>query len=276
MENSTPLNLGSPNSVCCSSLISFDSKQRLSSVRKVIILAAGIGQRLYPLTKSIPKCLLKVGGESILAKTLYSLEQAGISEVLLIAGHCAEALKSHIKSYKSISFKLLFNPFYAQYNNSYSLWLAGKHLCDGFILFNSDVIASSDLIHRVVNSQSTDFMVVDDRKVYEKEAMKVKREGKRIIAISKDLQPKDYDGEYIGIAKFSPEVGKQLYGELCHLAALNDGFSKFYEAAIDRLLARFPIAKFSTDSEPWIEIDDFTDLARAKKMYQDGHFEPMR
>jgi len=234
-------------------------------MKRVIILAAGVGQRLYPLTKPIPKCLLKVGNLSILDRILQSLEKFGADEALIVAGHEIRKIESAIiKQNYSMLIKILFNPCYAQYNNIYSLWLAREYLSDGFVLYNSDVITPSELISNVFNSRHSDFLVIDEKRELGREEMKVKIQNNRIVAISKELDPQIADGEYIGIAKFSGDGGRILATELDALIRNNDT-QVFYEAALANLLAYYPITKFSTNGAPWIEVDSFADLAMARE-----------
>ncbi|MEO0114494.1 MAG: phosphocholine cytidylyltransferase family protein [candidate division WOR-3 bacterium] len=235
---------------------------------RVIILAAGVGKRLYPLTKTRPKCLLQIGKFSILEWTLSALAGAGVKEVLIVTGHQAPALERTLISFEQtfrLKIRPIFNPYYAHYNNSYSLLLAlREHQNGDFVLYNSDVLVGLDLIYEIIATTDSDFLVIDEKSSLGEEAMKVKTENNRIIAIGKELDPAGSDGEYIGIAKFSADGCRRIVNELDRLGQIKDGYQQFYEAAIAHLLPYYPIKKFSTNGASWIEIDSFADLNEAK------------
>jgi choline kinase len=101
-----------------------------------IILAAGRGGRLGPLTAEKPKCLLRVGTGSLLDHQLDALRVNGVESVVVVAGYCAEAVEAELAGRAS----LLLNPRHAETNSLYSLWLARQHAQDGFVLLNADVL----------------------------------------------------------------------------------------------------------------------------------------
>ena len=88
-----------------------------------IILAAGRGGRLGPLTAERPKCLLRVGTGSLLDHQLDALRVGGLNSVVVVAGYCADAVEAELAGRAS----LLLNPRHAETNSLYSLWLAREH-----------------------------------------------------------------------------------------------------------------------------------------------------
>lgn len=233
---------------------------------KVIVLAAGLSKRLHPLTAKIPKCLIKIEGKNLLEYALRNFEKFGAKEIVIVTGHGAKEIERKIKSasyYIKITF--VFNPEYATTNNIYSLWCARSILQGGAILFNSDLFCHPGIIQRVLNSQNRDFLVVDELKKLGKEEMKVRINSNTIKEISKEIDPNKADGEYIGIARFSPEGGTILSKTLDKMIE-NEETDVFYEAAFQKMIVYYNLFKIDTQGLPWVEIDDFADLERARAM----------
>ena len=84
-----------------------------------IILAAGLGSRLKPLTKEVPKPLVKVNGLSLIERQIYLLKEAGICEIVIVIGYMSDKFKFLEKKY---NVKLIYNNKYKEYNNIYSLY----------------------------------------------------------------------------------------------------------------------------------------------------------
>ena len=108
---------------------------------KAIILAAGMGTRLRPITSSIPKCLVPVNSKPILEHQFEALLLAGIRDVILVVGHLAELLfYKYGTSYGSLNIDYVENPRYDRTNNIYSLWLARQHLNSQVLLLEGDLV----------------------------------------------------------------------------------------------------------------------------------------
>lgn len=89
-------------------------------IKKAVIVAAGISSRLYPLTKNKPKCLLRIGKETLLDRSLRILRKYGIKEIVIVGGYKYDLLRKQCN--KDLIFRL--NPFFKVTNNMVSLWFA--------------------------------------------------------------------------------------------------------------------------------------------------------
>jgi choline kinase len=235
---------------------------------EVIILAAGIGKRLYPLTKNTPKCLLKIGDITLLGYSLQTFLELGIYKITLVTGHCEREIKKFVSDFNGLQLNYIFNPYYATKNNIYSLFCARKKLKNGCIIFNSDLLCDARIIKKVIDSvnisNEKSFLIIDELKKLSTEEMKVKiGNDSRIEAISKDILPESAQGEYIGIAYFSPKGGEYL-SKILEILIKEKKDQEFYEYAFQQMLISHNIYKIGTDGLPWIEIDDFNDLKKAK------------
>jgi len=120
---------------------------------KTIILAAGSGTRLMPLTENIPKCLVEVGEISILSNTLNCLNKNGIEECVIVVGHHAEKVVGCIgDEFKDIKITYVENKIFEKTSNIYSLWLAKLYLNDDVLLIEGDIFLKMPLSKNFVKT----------------------------------------------------------------------------------------------------------------------------
>ena len=129
---------------------------------KAIILAAGMGTRLRPITSSLPKCLVQVNSKPILEHQLDALSLAGVRDIVLVVGHLARLLSAKYgTSYGSMNNQYVENRLYASTNNIYSLWLARQHLDGQMLLLEGDLVFEPELLQRLSQTSEPDVAVVE-------------------------------------------------------------------------------------------------------------------
>src|SRR6185436_13522950 len=154
-----------------------------------VILAAGRGARLNGGNGDMPKCLVTVGGETLLARNVRLLRDAGIDDVVVVVGCAAETVR---RSLSEVTF--VENPQFAHTNSLYSLWLTRPLLTDGFIVMNCDVLVHPQLLGDLLSARHPDALLVayrDDDGAYGDEEMKVRIRCGRVVDISKSMDPQD-------------------------------------------------------------------------------------
>jgi NDP-sugar pyrophosphorylase family protein len=116
-------------------------------VRTALLLAAGLGMRLAPLTVALPKCLVCVSGVPILERLVCSLDSHGIERLVIVTGYRAEMIRDYLgESFGGIAIEYLLSPLFATTNDIYSLWLARQLIDEPFLLVESDVIFDGPLL----------------------------------------------------------------------------------------------------------------------------------
>ena len=232
----------------------------------VAVLAAGRGNRLAPLTDDRPKCLLPIGETSPLALMLGTLDRlAGVSEVVLVLGHARERVESFLANFATrLPVHLIDNARYATTNNILSAHLLANRCAQGMLLVNSDVVCHGDIVRGALSPGAGSFLVVDTTLPPRDEAMKVRFEAGRLVAISKTLDPATADGEYIGITRFDAPGATAFFRATAAILAAG-GTDEWYEAAIARAARDVAFGLHPTGGKPWIEIDDHADLERARR-----------
>ncbi len=225
-----------------------------------IVLAAGRGGRLGPLTADRPKCLLRVGTGSLLDHQLDALRGQGLESIVVVAGYCAEAVEAELAGRAT----LLLNPRHAETNSLYSLWLARERTRDGFVLLNADVLFDPEILQRVLASPHPEALAVERREGFEAEEMKVALEGERIRAMSKSLPPDQAQAENLGVLKFSAEGARVLFDRMEELLVAG-AEKQFVPYAFDAIAEQRPLYGVPIDGLPWTEIDFVEDLLRARE-----------
>ena len=229
---------------------------------KGIILAAGKGLRLNGVAGATPKCLMEVGGLTLIERQIQAFKATGIDELVVVVGFEAERVRSACGP----DTRFVENAHFNDTNSLYSLWLARDLLLDGFIVMNSDVLFHPQLLSDLITAPYEDALLVaySDPSTGQlaDEEMKVKVRGGRVVDISKTMDPRDADGENVGIVKFGPSGAKIVVEHMDALIAKGSRRDwaprAFLSFAEERALHAI-----DTRGYPWIEIDFPEDYRRA-------------
>ena len=118
-----------------------------------VILAAGMAKRLRPLTDTKPKCLLEVGGKTLLQRTVDAMATAGINEFVVVTGYRGNMIRDFLTiHYPQFTIRFLDNVDYANNNNIYSLWMAGQIVRgQAFLLMDSDILCDPAAVVRIAS-----------------------------------------------------------------------------------------------------------------------------
>lgn len=235
---------------------------------KALILAAGLGSRLRPLTDDVPKCMVKVNGVSIIDKQINNLRKGGIKDIFVITGYKAKILENHLKEYHNdLNIKIISNSNYDKTNNMYSLNLANEYLCDSdFIMMNSDVFFEEEVIKELLNNKYEN-LIVCEKDNYNEESMKIVVENNIINEISKKISTKDSYGTSIDVYKFGKEASKKLFEIIHDYLYVRNDLNSWSEVAINDLLNDVNFQPLNIKYK-WMEIDNHEDLAAAEKLFK--------
>ena len=202
-----------------------------------VILAAGMAKRLRPLTDNKPKCLLEVGGRTLLERTVDAMHQADISEFVVITGYCAGQIRDFLTSHFPLfTFHFIHNADYEHNNNIYSLWLSMQQVRGKeFLLMDSDILCDPAAVCRIASEQES-ALAVNRHELGEEEMKVVVDEECRITEISKTCSPADAMGESVGIEHITPAYSLALAAELDQMIEREGLIDIFYERAFERLI----------------------------------------
>jgi choline kinase len=253
--------------------------------RKAVIVAAGRGRRLGPETDEIPKCMVRVAGRSILHRQLDALRAAGADELVIVRGYLGERIDA-ASVRPPIAHRFVENPAWAENNILASLMYATHELGTGFLFSYSDIVFAKEHARRAAEAAGAVALVIDRRwrdayvgralhPVSEAELARVEDTpaGPRVTRVGKRLVSEDEAaGEFIGLARFSPEGAAALADVWREALArgLETPFgaaatlrNAYLSDALNAIAARgVPLVPVFIDGR-WREIDTEEDLARA-------------
>ena len=239
---------------------------------KLIILAAGEGTRLYPYTKNLPKCMVKIKNRAIIEWQLLITKRSGIDNITVIGGYKFDKLKY----LKKQNIKLEYNPQFSKTNMVSSLFCIEDKLKGNILLSYGDIIYSKNILDLVINSKD-DIGVVTDlewRPYWEKrtetplddaESFRVDRDGNIIDIGFKESNLNNIQGQYIGLIKFS-ETGintlKKTYNKCLEKGSINGKAvnNAYMTDIIQEMIFSGHKIRPVYIKDPWIEIDTVDDL----------------
>ena len=204
---------------------------------KTVILAAGAGSRLKPLTDHMPKCLLKVGVKCILEMTIENLLATNNSEIIIVTGYLENKIREFIRErFPHLQITYIYNELYASTNNIYSLWLAKDEvLGHDMMMLDSDIVFDERIISKLQNSGYKNCLALKRHEVHDEE-IKVKTDAHGcVIEIGKEVNVSQAEGESIGIEIFGKEALTELYFILDRKVVTEKEVNQFYEAAFQEL-----------------------------------------
>ena len=237
---------------------------------KAIILSAGRGSRLLPLTTDMPKCLLPIGLTTVLGLQLDTLFKAGIQKVTVVTGFNADLVDAEIASRKTGPIvETLFNPFYQVADNLASCWMAREFMTDEYLLINGDTLFSPALLQKVLDAPAKPISVTIDKKhQYDGDDMKVTLNGDMLTAIGKTLSPRETNGESIGLIRFMSAGGLIFRKQLELRMHMEDGTKSWYLSAIDRLAKEgVDINTTNIKGSTWAELDTPEDYELCRSLF---------
>jgi L-glutamine-phosphate cytidylyltransferase len=226
---------------------------------KAIILAAGKGTRLDGAAVK-PKCLVEVGGSTLLHRQIDTLRSLGVGKIVVVVGFGADSIREECD--EEISF--VENAVFAETSSLYSLWLAREHMTDGFVVLNSDVLFHREMLADLLECDHGDALLISDSdpNPLGDEEMKIKMRDGLVVDLSKQMDPLEADGENVGIVKFSASGAKHLVNYMNELIA-NGAKKDWAPRAFLEYARHHPLHALSTGGLPWIEIDFPEDYERA-------------
>ncbi len=237
-------------------------------VTTALLLAAGLGRRLHPLTQAMPKCLTMVNGVPILEQLVSCLDQHGFKRLVVVTGHFEDCIQDFLGTQVGgITIDYVYSPLYATTNNIYSLWMARDIIREPFLLIESDLVFDMSLMadmlypDRIAIARMQPWMngtTVTVNRLQEVEAF--------WIGASRPSDEPAY--KTVNIYSFSLASWHRIKERLDqHISAgrVND----YYESVFAEMIAdgSLSLQAVSFDGKPWYEIDTIEDLVEAEELF---------
>jgi choline kinase len=230
---------------------------------KAIIFAAGVGRRLQGVTQGKPKCLVEIGGRTLLSRHVECLNELGVHQIVLVVGFAQNAIRDAMAAESSTSeIRWVVNDQFVR-GSITSLWAAREEMDDNVVLMDADVLYAPEILARLVRSSQSSALLMDETVKQESEECMIAAHDGRVLSLSKRL-PADYDeaGEGVGFLK----VQKQDIPSLLHSVrtCIEAGqLDMEYEDALTTFFQNVPVGYEKIGGLPWVEIDFPEDIQRA-------------
>lgn len=238
---------------------------------KTLILSAGQGKRLSPLTDDRPKCLVELAGRTVLEWQLRHLHQAGVTEAVVVTGFRADLVEAEVArlDLPDMTIRTLYNPFYSVTDNLATCWLAREEMRGGpFMILNGDTLFEPGIAERLISAPDAPITVTVDRKddgVYDSDDMKVLTDGDALRAIGKTITK--YDAESIGFLRFNAEGSKLFVETLEGLMRTPEGLKRWYLSVINEIAQAHDVVRVrSIKGLEWSEMDFPADLVHNRAL----------
>lgn len=249
-----------------------------------VILSAGMGTRLMPLTKEIPKTLLEINGMTLLERMIKNCIDADINRFIVVVGYNKEKVIDfcpQIAEKYDIEIKTIANEKYDITNTSVSTYLASKFIeendLDDFVLINGDNVIDPEIILNLVASNNTG-MIIDNFKELNEESFKLIIDDEsfneektiangKINSIGKELDIPSSTGEFIGLSKVASDDVAEFNRILERLIEENP--QNYYDYAYKDLSIIKTIDFVLTNGLKWTEIDDHNDWENAQRLVKE-------
>jgi choline kinase len=236
-----------------------------------LVLAAGAGRRLRPYTDTLPKALVPVDGETtIMDISLRNLAAAGLTDVTIVVGYCADAVQERVPAFQErygVTLTLVHNDKAEEWNNAYSLWLAREQFAGGALLVNGDTVHPVDVERTLLAARGPGILLaIDDvKKLAEEEMKTVFDDTGRLTRITKFMDPAQAHGEYIGATLIEADAAAGLADALKTTWERDPGL--YYEDGYQEYTDRGGEVRAAAIGDvDWVEVDNHADLDRAREI----------
>lgn len=228
-------------------------------VRRAVIIAAGFGSRLVPITLSTPKPLVRVNGKRIVETTLDALVEAGIDDVYLVRGYLAEQFDSLLPRYPNLKF--IENPLYNEANNISSVFMASEYL-EGAYVLEADLLLSNRSLIRKYQYQSNYLGIpvdkTDDWCFYVKNGV-----------IQKMAVGGEFCHQMVGISYWTVEDGEKLKRDVKEVFYSPGGKERYWDQVpLEYCIDNYKIGVRECTFDDIVEIDTFSELKAIDESYR--------
>ena len=228
---------------------------------KAVILSAGYGSRLLPLTMEIPKCLVKVEGREILLQQLTALSEAGVREAAIVVGYRHRQVREFVAE-RALPLRVstVFNPFWSVSNSIGSVWVAREHLLAPFCLLNGDTIFDETVLTEALRQPPPGIgLLVEATRGHILDDMRVAVSDGRVTAVAKDLNPARTTHRSLGVITSTGSDGAYAHA-LQTVIERDSGHAAYHHAIVAELAATVGVSAIEHQAGKWQEIDRPEDI----------------
>ncbi len=237
---------------------------------RVIILAAGQGKRLLPLTADVPKALLDIGGKPLIERQMEAFSACGVTDFVVVTGYGSGRMEATVQAVAhnlGVQVKCLYNPFYAVADNLASCWLARTEMDCDFVQVNGDNVFQKDLVERLLAAPVVPVSVaINVKDGYDADDMKVMMDKGRLTEVGKTLPVDTVDAEAVGFYVFRGAGVGAYVAELEDAMRDPQGLKRWFPSVVGALAKKMPVSTIAITGLRWAEVDFPADLQFARQL----------
>ncbi len=235
---------------------------------KAIILSAGQGKRLLPLTAAMPKCLLEVQDKTIIEWQIDELHKCGVDRITVVTGYGADKVEEILqRRYGPQRIQTHYSPDYATTDNLVSCWKVRHEMTEDFILLNGDTLFEAAIVKNLLKSPAGPITVtVNHKDIYDADDMKVSMDGRRLTRVGKDIPAGSIHGESIGMILFRDAGPMVFRNGLEKALADKASVRRWYLSVINEIAQAKTVSTCSIKGLAWCEVDYPADLKQADRV----------
>ena len=240
-------------------------------ITEAIILSAGRGSRLLPITATRPKCLVDIGGQSLLSHQLKALENAGLENVTVVTGYRHDQIEEAVSQCnRGMQVQVRFNPFWAVASSIGSVWAVRDRLHRPFVLLNGDTLFDAQIVAQALRDAGEGVsLVVETLHEPAHDDMLATVQNARVLAVAKDLDPSRATHRSLGLVLSAG--GSDYRTALDAVIAKEYGVGAFHHAIIDRIAKEEGVSAIERVPGLWQEIDQPGDISDWHAMHGRGN-----
>jgi len=239
-------------------------------IEHAILLSAGQGSRMLPLTAERPKCLIEFSGRSLLEWQVEMLARGGVKRIDVVTGFMTDMVDAVIAGVEDprVKVRSCLNPFYKVADNLGSCWIAREAMEGDFLILNGDTLVSEEIVARVQQDSGWPIAVtVDVKPAYDSDDMKVEREADgRLVHIGKTLTARQANAESIGFLAFRGEGADLFRNTVRQAMRTPEGVQHWYLKVIDSIAPTGKVGTVSIEGLDWAEVDFLNDIEIATQL----------
>ncbi|SDU42917.1 phosphocholine cytidylyltransferase family protein [Desulfobacula phenolica] len=243
----------------------YKQKKRITTA---LLLAAGTGSRLLPLTKSSPKCMTMVNELSILERLIKNLNQNGFKRLVVVTGHLEDCIRNFLEDRAgNLKIEYVFSPLYKTTNNIYSLWMARKTINEPFMLIESDLVFDTLLLKDMLYP---DRIAVASIKPWLNGSTVTLDQSNHVDAFHSSTVASSNKTKYKTVNIYSLSLAS--WDRVVHMLnqyILAGRVNDYYEAVFEKMVAKNQLSLKAVffDGKPWYEVDTIDDLTIAEQLF---------
>ena len=230
--------------------------------------------RLRPLTDNLPKCLVHVGGEPILVHALNRLADCGLSEAVIVVGHCKDEIVKLIGDrFRSLAITYVDAPLYQETNNLYSLWEARDYCDQDLLLIEADVLFDRELLDRLLDSDGDSMAVAPYQSWHSGTVVRTSEGGgvSRFVMGAEQGPGFAYRDAWktVNIYLLRRRFLQNRLVPALERNVKEGNVHAFYESVLRDLVAEGEAELLAVDVGDlrWYEVDDYRDLEAAEQLF---------